>query len=407
MAISLHINVDNCPRYKLDRALLYLIRTKQREVNIAGGAQMDLTMQFVETVRAALPKITIFFRELEDTGIHTKLNPDQWFNSRVAPKLAWLQKMKVVFVLDNESSGDDAQMRYYADWTVQVLRKLHAVNLRGAVMRFATGNVREWQYVLFKNVFAELLPGDYVAPNEYSNAKGRLPDNGGNIGRYKLIEEAAGKRLPISIGEAGIAVDYDPHKGYTTIGMPDATFVQQMLDEEVWYENRGITRHLYVIGGYSEWNNFQVQEGALEVLEGYYAANPLNFSEENMATRLIDMTVPNAGTRWRETPGTTGKVISTLDAGIYRVERYLEATVPANNYNWMKIRKDNVDGWIAKEVVTIVDVPDNENPDTDTTVELDELTLDNAKQLLLEVLLDLETYRAKIVTALAHLQTAI
>lgn len=275
MTISLHIVVDNAPDDRLDRALLYLQRVKPPTVDIAAGAQLDRGMQFVERVRAEVPGITVFWRNLdpEDTGIHSKMSAVDVYNRKVAPHHAWFQRHQIVFMPDNESSGDDAQIKRYVAWQVEMAILLHADGLYGAFFRFATGNIVESQYALLKPLFNVMLPDDYISPNEYSAQPGYPKGSGGHLERYKRMWDAAGRKLPTVIGEAGIAMNYDPGKGYIDAGMTDAAYAQQMLDEEVWYENGEIDRHIYLIGGYTH-EGYRLRDGVLDYWERHYEKNP-------------------------------------------------------------------------------------------------------------------------------------
>lgn len=273
--ISLHIVVDNAPPEVLDRALLYLKRTKQRYVNIGGGSQLDLARQYVDRVRAEVPGIRIIWRDLEpeDTGIHTKMTPAELFALKVAPALGWFKKHELIFMPDNESSGDDEQIKRYVTWNLEVMKLLHQSGLSGAYGRFATGNIVESQYPLLKPLFDAFKPGDIFSPNEYSNAPGK--SSGGHLERYKLAWKAAGWDLPTVIGEAGIAVDYDPGKGYQSIDLSSPAYAQQAIDEEIWYKNGAITRCFYIVGGYSH-ETFRINNGFYEYLENYYEKHPVD-----------------------------------------------------------------------------------------------------------------------------------
>ncbi len=278
--ITLHINCDKASPAQLDRALLYLIRTNQRTVNIAAGAELQKGMSFVDRVRQALPKIKVFWRNLdpEDTGIHAKYSAQWIFNHKVAPYLAWFKRHEIIFVFDNESSGDDNQIRNYARCTVEFLILMHAVNLATAVCRFATGNIAERQYILLKPIFSAMLPSDWISPNEYSNAPGK--SSGGHLERYEQMWMAAGKPLPTFIGEAGVCPDYDPGKGFRSIGMSGKAHAAQLIAEEVWYPD--VDRALFVVGGFG-WDFFQlikeigdgkVEADTLDALEEHYAKQP-------------------------------------------------------------------------------------------------------------------------------------
>lgn len=271
--ISLHFVVDFAEDAHLERGLQYLIRTKQTSVNIAGGAQLDRTMQFTERVRKALPNATIHFRLLEDTGIILKLTPEQWFSRYVAPRIQWLRENKIVLVVDNETSGDDSVIRTYVERQTRVAEMLHAINLNGSFCRFSTGQLNESQYQLLKPLLDTLKTGDFVSPNEYSNVHPR--SSGGHLERYKRIEKVAGRTLPISIGEAGILVDYKPDAGYQGINMAGKDMAAQLLAEEIWYRGGTIPRHGFLIGGNQKWRSLRFGDDALEFLEGFYESNPI------------------------------------------------------------------------------------------------------------------------------------
>jgi len=271
--ISLHIIVDNASDERLDRALLYLTRTKQTAVCIGGGAQLDRTTAFINRVRAAMPNIVIMLRILEDTGIVLKLTPDEWYARYVTPRLEWLQQNKITLVIDNETSGDDTIIKEYVSRSISIATKLHAVGITGAYCRFATGNIKESQYSLLKPLLDVLSPFDYVSPNEYSNAPGK--SSGGHLERYKHIESVTTKKLNIAIGECGILNDYASDKGYRSVPMSGKDMAAQMLSEEMWYKGGSIPRFLFCIGGFSQWDSLQVGDDALEFLEAYYKEHPI------------------------------------------------------------------------------------------------------------------------------------
>lgn len=283
--ITLHILADNAAPAQLERALLYLKRTKQRSVNIGAGAELLKGMQYVDRVRAECPGIKIFWRNMEpeDTGIHTKMSAQSLFNKKIAPYLDWFKKNEIILVCDNESSGDDNAIREYVRWTVELLVIMHAVNLATAVCRFATGNIGDGshgsnQYPLLKPIFTAMLPSDWASPNEYSNAPGK--SSGGHLARYKLMWEAAGRKLPTFIGEAGVCPDYNPGKGFRSVPMTGKAHAAQLIAEEVWYPD--IDRALFVVGGFG-WEGFQliteigngkVEADTLDALEDHYAKHP-------------------------------------------------------------------------------------------------------------------------------------
>lgn len=270
MTLSIHVVVDNCPQPRLERALKYVRNVKQaRYMNIAAGAQLDRGMQFVERVRIDRPDINIIWRDLkpEDTGIHTRMTPVELYNLKVRPNLEWFKRNRIIFMPDNESSGNDDEIKRYVAWEVELAVMLHADGLRGAFCRFSTGTIKESQYALLKPLFNAMLPGDVISPNEYSNAPGK--SSGGHLQRYENMWVAAGRSLETVIGEAGIAVDYDPGKGYLSIPVSGAKYGQQMLDEEIWYDGGKIDRCLYLIGGFSH-QMYQLGDDVLDFLEDHY-----------------------------------------------------------------------------------------------------------------------------------------
>lgn len=267
--ISLHINVDNTTDAQLDRALTYLHRTKAQMVNIAAGAQLDRGYAFVDGLRAAMPTIKVFWRHLEDTGVWTKLSPVEWYNSRVLPRLAWAARNDIVFVTDNESSGDNTTIENYVRWQKTVMAMLHEKGLHAAVGRFATGNIREEQYALLKPMFDAFQTGDYFSPNEYFNAPGR--SSSGHLYRYNLAWMAMGKPLPTAIGELGMSVDYKSGDGYHTLNMSAKDYAALVIQNfEMWYKKFNVTVFLYVIGGFG-WQSFQIDGDVMTELETYAA----------------------------------------------------------------------------------------------------------------------------------------
>lgn len=381
MALTIHVVVDNLSDAALDRTLLYLMRTNQRVVNIAAGSQIDRGFGFIARVRNALPNIDIIWRQLEDTGIHRVMSVDEWWNQRIAPHLAFFKQYRVIIMPDNESSGDDNIIRYYVSWQLEVLKRLHAEGLRGAMCRFATGNIQDGahdQYPLLKPLLDALNPDDYVSPNEYSNTPGK--SSGGHLKRWENFERVAGRQLNITIGEAGIANDYNPDSGYRDT-LTDAAFVNQMLAEEIWYRDGDIDRALYLRGGYG-WESFQISDKVLELLEEYYAANPIRPrkvvtpptgpgpTDDTLITKAVWL---DGAFNFRHTPRReASNLIRSYPAN--RHAALLHITVPAvlaDGYSWRKYTVEGVDGWIADGIVIVsdrVDVPDAEHYVTDAQV---------------------------------------
>lgn len=369
--ISLHILADNASPALLDRALLYLKRTKQRSVNIGAGAELLKGMQYVERVRAECPGIKIFWRNLdpEDTGIHTKMSPQALFDKKVAPHLNWFKKNEIILVCDNESSGDDNAIRRYAQWTVELLVIMHKHNLATAVCRFATGNIAEHQYQLLKPIFSAMLPSDWISPNEYSNEPGK--SSGGHLERYKQMWIAAGKSLPTTIGEAGLCPGYDPGKGFRSIRMSGKDHAKQIVSEEIWYGNGTIDRFLYLVGGFG-WEGFQliteigngkVEADTLDALEAYYASKQPS-TEPHMPTLpfvpvpadlsgIVELAIDNTAYPLQARPTNDPKEsVGKLAIG-ERVKLYRSSHTSADGLIWHFCRRDStpvgesVVGWCA------------------------------------------------------------
>lgn len=283
MTLSPHVIVDNCPDELLERSLTYFKRVKQlRFVNIGAGAQIDRGMQFVERVHREAPHVRIVWRNLdpEDTGILARpdYTPEKLYAEKVTKYLKWFQDNKVIFMPDNETSGDDNRIRLYARDEAKITNLLHADGLNGAFCRFATGNIQDGsqpgqpsQYPLLKPIFDAMNAGDIISPNEYRNRPGA--SSGGHLFRYDLMYKAAGRKLPTFIGETGISVDYDAGKGYQLLGLSDAAVCQLMIDDEFWYDGGKIDRSWYLVGGHSH-ESFRWRLGIFDWLEDYYAKQP-------------------------------------------------------------------------------------------------------------------------------------
>lgn len=270
--LSLHIIADNAPQERLDRAVAYLKRTKQPYVNIAGGSQIDRAMQLVERVQSEVPGIQVFWRVLQDTGNIFSMSASQWWNERILPRLKWMQDHKVIMVIDNESSGDDAKIMAYVQNSMTRMYMLHDVGLGGAFCRFATGNIQEHQYPLLKPLLDKLTDKDWISPNEYSNLPGK--SSGGHLERWKRIQAVTSHKLKFAIGECGVLNDYRANDGYRPY-LSGSAMAAQLFAEEIWYNNGAIPRFIFCIGGYGEWNSLQVGDDALEYLEAHYAAHPI------------------------------------------------------------------------------------------------------------------------------------
>lgn len=280
--ISIHVVADNAPPERLDRSLRYLKVTKQPYVTVAGGSQIDRAMQFVERCHLEMPTIGIFWRILEDTGNAVKMDNGTWWHERVEPRLKWMQEHKVIFVLDNETSGSDTVIQFYVNKSIDRLARLHDVGLHGATCRFATGNIQDGsqpgqsnQYPLLKPLLQAMDESDWLNPNEYSNTPSK--SSGGHLQRYKRITAVMPeKKFNISIGECGILKDYGAREGYTTIPISGETAARDLLESEQFYEDGKYPRFWFTVGGNDDWKNVQVGNDALDFLETYYQYHPIN-----------------------------------------------------------------------------------------------------------------------------------
>lgn len=282
--ITLHLIADNSDPKKIDRAIDYIVNTRQPQATVAGGSQVDVAMQIVEKIHARAPNCLIFWRVLEDTGSVITMDDVTWWRERVTPRLAWMKEHKVVMVVDNESSGDDQIIRTYVDKSIVRMTMLHDQGLYGGFCRFATGNIGDGsqpgqsnQYPLLKPLLLATDARDWITPNEYTNLPGK--SSGGHLERYKrILAVVPTKHFNVSIGECGVLNDYRPRDGY--VGkISDEQMAAQLLADEIWYNGGSISRHLFCRGGYQEWDTLQVGDGALRYLEDYYAKNPIGTPE--------------------------------------------------------------------------------------------------------------------------------
>jgi hypothetical protein len=397
MSLSCHIITDNLDPTKRNRALLFVGRTQPAYAVIGGGAAFDVTMQAVEQARAISPATHIIVRKLEDTGIWVKLNPEQWFNDRVAPYLAWCQKNEVVYLTDNESSGDDDTIRRYAAWQADVMARLHAVGLRAAVCAFSTGNIGENQYALLKPVYDAMIPGDVWASHEYQNAPHK--SSGGHVNRYQLAWQAAGRALPTVITEAGIAVDYNPGLGYHSLGMSAADYVKYMAGfDKDWYAPHNVTICLYVTGGYG-WESFQISDDVFTELEKLPASIPVptpappppppsgDFDYGEMRPAHIRITNPTITTiNMRREPNIVASIWQLVTSGDAIDWSLTERAI--GGYNWHKVlhKTSGKMGYIAATSSFEVDFDAPPQPPSPDYTKIAISKLNDAQQLIAEAL---------------------
>lgn len=387
MTLSVHVVVDHCPPEMLNRVVLYCQRVKQlRYINVAAGAQIDLGMQYVERLRRDAPHVNVIWRNLdpEDTGILATMTAEKLYNDKVKKHLAWFQKTKAIFMPDNETTGDDQRIKTYVDQLVNILRWLHADGLNGAVLRFPTGNPNDGsdprypsQYPLLKPVFDVMLPGDVISPNEYSNKPG--DSSGGNIARYKLMWNVAGRELPTVIGEAGITINYNPGMGYLLLNISDEAYANYLLGQEPWYKNGAIDRCVFKVGGTSH-DSFNLRPGFFDYLEGYYnrdqppivipppepvlPAFPSDFETRAKA----GVTITTSGVHVRKQPSVSAEslmIVPAFDAttGRYipldqlRIAEKVESLIDGKNAYWQPVQFGNVQGWVWSGIIQFKDPP--------------------------------------------------
>lgn len=364
--ISLHVVADNAPPERLDRAVLYLKRTKQPYVTVAGGSQIDRAMQFAERCQAEVPGIQVFWRVLEDTGVAITMDDNTWWSERVFPRLTWMQAHRVIMVVDNETSGDDTVIKKYVQSSINRGRMLHAAGLYGAFCRFATGNIGDGsqagqsnQYPLLKPLLEVLDARDWVSPNEYTNTPGK--SSAGHLERYKrILNVVPGRHFNVAIGECGILNNYGAREGYTTIPISGKEAAAQLVADEIWYNGGTIPRFWFCIGGYQEWQRTQVGDDALEFLEGYYAANPIGqlppppivipppppvLDPFTPGMKYI-ITTPQAFVNVRATPSSSANKLGEI-ANKNIVTVYEEAQVGADY--WRRMSVGTLNGWVSMQ----------------------------------------------------------
>lgn len=391
MTLSPHIIVDNIDPAMLQRCLEYIQRVKQlRFVNIGAGSQIDRGMAFVEQVHQARPDIRIVWRNLdpEDTGILARpdYTPEKLYAEKVTKHLKWFQDNKVIFMPDNETSGDDDRIKLYARDEAKIAQMLHADGLNGAFCRFATGNIGDGsqpgqsnQYPLLKPIFDAMNAGDIISPNEYRNKPNA--SSGGHLFRYDLMRKAAGRKLTVFIGEAGVSVDYNPGIGYQAIGLGDAEVCQLMLGDEIWYENGAIDRSWYLIGGYTH-ETFRWRPGIFDYLEKHYEKLPPiiqppipptpslpAFPSDFDARAVRAMAVAGSPINVRKQPSLTAPILDTLRQNTIahyipgdklRPDEKVYSTVGSINALWIPIalnQADNGRGWVWAGAVSWKAIP--------------------------------------------------
>lgn len=269
--IGYHIVIDDISNGDLDKLLLHIMRYKPEYVNVKGGERFDKAMQFVERMSYNAPDTKVILRKWPDDGILARYNYDaySWFEHEIYPLLNWLKRYKPLWLLDNESMSDDLKPYAQASYTAMELMANHDLNL--AVGRFATGNPKEHQYQQLDKMWEGLKKWydlHIFSPNEYFEKPDKISGSG-SIFRYHLAWNRCKEQYNFYprtvIGEFGLAVGYDPHKGFRKIN----------LDENVYgdlcnfYFSRYYAPYEVPVCMFSVgvWNGFEIGESFRTYLE--------------------------------------------------------------------------------------------------------------------------------------------
>lgn len=200
--------------------------------NVTAGSRPDVAMQVTEQLLVEAPGRVIHRqRNLHDDGVWGRLwqsaNGDAgqaaqlWYAAFVQPIESWVKarRDRICLMVDNESITAD--LRPYAAFMAAVMRRCGREGIAVGVGRFSTHNPPARQFAQLAEMFEALVYWNTVGgvrhlytPNEYFDVR---PENSidpvGHF-RYAVPYLGAINPLPIVIGEFGMAIGYDPHKGY-------------------------------------------------------------------------------------------------------------------------------------------------------------------------------------------------
>lgn len=141
----------------------------------------------------------------------------------------------------------------------------------------------------------------------------------------------------------------------------------------------------------SEWDAFNVA----------YANNfRQKMESQNMTERVMNL-VASGNFRFRDKPNLQGNTIKVYPQGLYSVSFVEVPVTPADGFHWQKIGIDGVYGYVATEVVTFVEVPQNNN------VSIDKFVMDDAKSMVQTVMEELDGLKTDLNAVLVKLQTAL
>lgn len=280
--IGYHLYADayeNLDHPELARLLEHTRRNRPAWINVTADARPDVGMKFVQAARREYAGVNVIFRHLPGGDAPwTSLAVADWYRQYVEPLQGWLKEHTVYYLTDNESQNDD--MRDYARWMASAVRLSASNDVRLAVGRFATGNPREMFYQNLDDMWTALAQhGGVWTPNEYFDTTPEA--SAGHLFRYiqgwKRCDILGIARPVTVIGEFGLAVGMNPHKGYTSIGMNGATYARMVVDKhDAWYRQNRVAVCVFSVG---KWRGFEVDGDyftELEAIESKRGTGPLS-----------------------------------------------------------------------------------------------------------------------------------
>lgn len=174
--------------------------------------------------------------------------------------------------------------------------------------------------------------------------------------------------------------------------------------DEVYYEmiewcEKNVYNHPAILGmcifawceNTSEWDAFNVA----------YANNFRQRMEKQKMVEKVMNLVASGNFRFRDTPSLKGATIKVYPQGIYQVSVVESAVVPADGFHWQRMAIDGVYGYVATEVITLIDIVEP------TTVSIDKYVLDDAKKMVQDAMEELDGIKTDLNAVLVKLQTAI
>lgn len=251
MSIGHHVIIEGLSTEEGDNLISYWRQARPAYVNIKGGEQFDLALKFAERTRQLCPDTRVILRQWPDDGLWKLMTPEAYIERRVMPLLSWLRQHQIILMPDNESI--EADMRPYAEWMAKVIHMNHALGLQTAYGRTAVGNPREDQYAQMDAMWkASAACNGIYSPNEYFNHPNL--SSGGAVARYRLAHARAKQVtgvIPITvIGEFGMAIEYNPHRGFRSLGMSEQAYADLVVNwYKDWYQPYGAHVCVFCAGG--------------------------------------------------------------------------------------------------------------------------------------------------------------